>query len=76
MEFDVRKKNCYVCGKLGHLKRNYPKKKPMEMSEKWIEIIEKPETIIKVNHENLSWITCSDDQCGIQRSFKKMLNGI
>ena len=39
MELDVteekrfRKKICYVCGKLGHFKRNYPKK-TMEVSEK------------------------------------------
>ena len=41
------------------------------MSEKWIEIIEEPETITKINHEILSWTTCSDDQCGIYRLFKK-----
>ena len=41
------------------------------MSEKWIKITEKPETIIKINHENLSWTTCSDDECKIHRSFKK-----
>ena len=47
MELDVtekkrfKKKTCYVCGKLGHLKRNCPKK-TMEMSEKWIEMIENP----------------------------------
>ena len=46
------------------------------MSEKWIEMIEEPETIIKINHENLSWTTCNDDQCKIYRSFKKTLNGI
>ena len=71
MEFDVTEKNnCYVCEKLGHLKRNCPKK-TIKMSEKWIEMIENPETIIKINHENLSWTTCSDDQCKIHRSFKK-----
>ena len=43
----------------------------MEMSEKWIEMIEKPETATKINHENLSWTTCSDDQCKIYRLFKK-----
>ena len=32
---------------------------------------EEPETATKINHENLSWITCSDNQCGIYRSFKK-----
>ena len=41
------------------------------MSEKWIEMTEKPETVTKINHENLSWTTCSDDQCKIHRSFKK-----
>ena len=46
------------------------------MSEKWIEMIEEPEITTKINHKNLSWTTCNDDQCGIHRSFKKMLNGI
>ena len=46
------------------------------MSEKWIEITEEPETAIKINHRNLSWITCNNDQCGIHRSFKKTFNGI
>ena len=69
------KKNCYVCGKLGHLKRNCPKK-TIKMSEKWIEMIEEPETTTGINHENLSWTTCSNDQCGIHRSFKNTLNGI
>ena len=69
------KKNCYVCGKLGHLKRNCLKE-TIKMSEKCIEIMEEPETAIKINHENLSWTTCSNDKCGIHRSFKKMLNGI
>ena len=32
---------------------------------------EEPETAIKINHENLSWTACSNDQCGIHRSFKK-----
>ena len=41
------------------------------MSEKWIEMTEKPETATGINHENLSWTTCSNDQCGIYRSFKK-----
>ena len=41
------------------------------MSEKWIEMTEKPETTAGINHENLSWTTCSNDQCGIHRSFKK-----
>ena len=60
MELDVtekkrfKKKTCYVCGKLGHLKRNCPKK-TIKMSEKWIEMTEEPETTIKINHENLSW---------------------
>ena len=70
MELDVTEKKCYVCGKLGYLKRNCPKK-TMEMSEKWIEMTEEPETVTKINHENLSWTTCSDDQCKIHRSFKK-----
>ena len=43
----------------------------MEMSEKWIEMTEEPETVTKINHENLSWTTCSDDQCWIHKSFKK-----
>ena len=46
------------------------------MSEKWIEMIEEPETTTGINHENLSWTTCSNDQCSIHRSLKKMLNGI
>ena len=75
MEFDVTekkrfKKNCYVFGKLGHLKRNCSKR-TVETSEKWIEIIEEPETIIKINHENLSWTACSNDQCKIHRSLKE-----
>ena len=76
MEFDVtekkkkKKKTCYVCGKLGHLKRNCPKK-TIKVSEKWIEIIEEQETITKINHENLSWTACSNDKCKIHRSFKK-----
>ena len=41
------------------------------MSEKWIKMTEEPETVKKINHENLSWTTCSDDQCKIHRSFKK-----
>ena len=41
------------------------------MSEKWIEMTEEPETTTKINHENLSWTACSDDQCKIHRSFKK-----
>ena len=67
MELDVteekrfRKIFCYVCGKLGHLKRNCPKK-TIEVSEKWIEMIEEPETVTGINHENLSWTTCSNDQ--------------
>ena len=46
------------------------------MSEKWIEMTEESETVTKINHENLSWTTCSDDQCKIHRSFNKTLNGI
>ena len=46
-------------------------KKTIKMSEKWIEMIEESETAIKINHENLLWTTCSDDQCRIHRSFKK-----
>ena len=46
-------------------------KKTIKISEKWIKIIEEPETIIKINHENLLWIACSNDQCKIQGSFKK-----
>ena len=65
-----KKKTYYVCGKLGYLKRNCPKK-TVEMSEKWIEITEEPETGTRINHENLSWTTCIDDQCKIYRSFKK-----
>ena len=41
------------------------------MSDKWIEMIEEPETTIKINYENSSWTACSDDQCGIYRSFKE-----
>ena len=41
------------------------------MSEKWIEMTEEPETATKINHENLSWTTCNDDQYGIHRLFKK-----
>ena len=41
------------------------------MSEKWIEMTEEPETAIKINHENLSWTACSNDQCGLHRSFKE-----
>ena len=41
------------------------------MSEKWIEMIEEPETATGINYENLSWKACSNDQCGIHRSFKK-----
>ena len=65
-----RKKTCYVCGKLGHSKRNCPKK-TVKVSEKWIGMTEEPETTTKINYENLSWTACSDDQCGIHRSFKK-----
>ena len=65
-----RKKNCYVCGKLGHLKRNCPKK-TIKMSEEWIEMTEKPETVTKINHENLSWTACSNDECRIHKSFKE-----
>ena len=54
----------------GSFKTKLPKK-TMEMSEKWIEMTEEPETATKINHENLSWTTCSDDQCGIHRSFKE-----
>ena len=81
MEFDVTekkkvlKKTCYVCGKLGHLKRNCSKK-PVEMSEEWIEMIEDPETARKINYENLSLTLYNVDQCRIYRSFKKTLNGI
>ena len=32
---------------------------------------EEPETATKIDHKNLSWTTCSDDQCWIHRSFKK-----
>ena len=41
------------------------------MSQKWIEMTEEPETATKINHENLSWTTCNDDQCKIYRLFKK-----
>ena len=54
----------------GSFKTKLPKK-TMEMSEKWIEMIEEPETATKINHENLLWTTYSDDQCGIHRSFKE-----
>ena len=37
---------------------------------------EEPETAIKINHENLSWTTCNDDNYGIHRLFKKTFNGI
>ena len=70
-----KKKTYYVCGKLGHLKRNCPNK-TIKMSEKWIEMTEEPETATKINHGNLSWTACSDDQCKIHRSFQKTLNGI
>ena len=71
MELNATKeeKNCYACGKMGHLKRNCPKK-TIEISKKWIEIIKEPETTTKINHGNLSWTTCNEDQCGIYRSFK------
>ena len=36
-------------------------------------MIEEPETATRINHENLSWTACSDDQCGIHRSFKKQV---
>ena len=64
-----KKKSCYVCGKMGYLKRICPKK-TMEMSKKCIGMTEKPETATKINHKNLSWTTCSDDQYGIYRLFK------
>ena len=40
-------------------------------------MIEKPETATGINHKNLSWTACSDDQCWIHRLFKKKtLNSI
>ena len=43
----------------------------MEVLEKWVEMIEEPETVTKIDHENLSWTACNNDQCKIHRSFKK-----
>ena len=40
------------------------------MSEKWVEMIKKPETAIKFNHENLSSTICNDDQYKIHRVLK------
>ena len=54
----------------GSFKTKLPKK-TIKVSEELIEMIEEPETTTKINHENLSWTTCSNDQCGIDRSFKK-----
>ena len=69
MELDVtEKKNCLR--ETGSFKTELPKK-TVKMSENWIEMTEKPETITKINHENLLWTICSDDQCGIHRLFKK-----
>ena len=55
----------------GSFKTKLLKKKTVQMSEKWIGMTEEPETATRINHENLSWTTCSDDQCKIHRSFKK-----
>ena len=44
----------------GSFKMKLPKK-TIKMSEKWIEMTEEPETITKINHENLSWTACSND---------------
>ena len=41
------------------------------MSEEWIEVTEEPETVTEINHENLSWTTCSNDQCEVHKSFKE-----
>ena len=74
MELDVTekrfKKNLSRLWETGSFKTKLPKK-TIKVSEMWIEMIEEPETATRINHENLSWTTCSDDQCGIQRSFKK-----
>ena len=56
----------------GSFKTKLPKKNN-KMSEEWIEMTEEPETITGINHENLSWTACSNDQCGIHRSFKKIV---
>ena len=34
-------------------------------------MIKEPEIITRINHEILSWTVCSNDQCGIHRSFTK-----
>ena len=73
MELDATKRKRFLKKRLrlreiGSFKTKLSKK-AIKMSEKWIEIIEKPETVTKINHENLSWTTCNDDQCGIHRSF-------
>ena len=70
MELDAtkkkkKKKNLLRLRETGSFKTKLPKKKTVKVSEKWIEINEEPETVTKINHENLSWTTCIDDRCKI-----------
>ena len=62
MEFDVtEKKKLLRLRKTKPFKTTLPRKITIKISEKWIEMIEEPETVPKIDYENLIWTTCSDN---------------
>ena len=66
-----RTKACYLYGKTGHLKRNYPTKEVTEVTEHWFEVIEEsPEGKVR-EYITKSWTACYKNNCLIHLSDKE-----